>query len=62
MAKWTLPDTPPSPEALVIAALERAAKTADGYWGCDVVANEIRALASDPAAVAQIIEAAKGKG
>jgi hypothetical protein len=45
-------------EAIVRSALERAAKTADGYWGCDVVANDIRSLASNPAEVAAIIKAA----
>jgi hypothetical protein len=56
MAKWK--ELPPSPEAIVRAALERAAKAADGYWGCDVVANDILALASNPAEVAAIIKKA----
>ena len=64
MAKWTLPDTPPSPEALVIAALERAAEVAKGWWSPTMQqgheqAEAIRALGSDPAAVAQIIEEAQ---
>jgi len=68
MAKWTLPDTQ-SPEALVKAALERA----EYAVGCQsapirgtpyaagprVFCEAIRAIAKDPAAVAQIIEDAK---
>jgi uncharacterized protein (DUF1778 family) len=61
MAKWTIPDTP-SPEAIVKAALERAAQTSlkaatfelDAYD----VARLIRVLASNPAEVAAIISAA----
>jgi hypothetical protein len=49
-------------EAIVRAALERAAKTADDYWGSgfaeilDLVATDIRNLASDPTEVAAIIK------
>jgi hypothetical protein len=75
MTKWVIPDTP-SPEALVKAALERAAAmigTKAGHNGAIPDCNcgscfarrrdhaEINAVASDPAAVAQIIEQAKGK-
>lgn len=54
-----------NPEALVRAALERAAKSIkdgmeDSEWFNPVWA--IRALAADPEAVAQIIEAAKEAG
>ena len=51
-------------EAIVRAALARAAKTADDYWGSgfaeilDLVATDIRSIASDPAEVAAIISAA----
>jgi hypothetical protein len=64
MAKWTIPDTP-SPEAIVRAALERAAKRYDNiaaHWDDDKIrtlasweANTIRSLADDPAEVAAII-------
>jgi hypothetical protein len=49
------------PEALVKAALERAAGVAQRWWDDPSMLASIRALASDPAAVAQIIEQAKGK-
>ena len=60
MAKWK--ELPPSPEAIVRAALERAAKTSlkaatfelDGYS----ITRLIRSLASDPAEVAAIIKKA----
>jgi hypothetical protein len=43
MTKWTIPDTP-SPEAIVRAALERAAKKADdlGYYctGCGHICGD----------------------
>ena len=67
----------PSPEALVKAALERAARGAELFTGAkhtafdieagtfpkqsylgDAIAAEIRALADDPEAVAQIIKKA----
>jgi hypothetical protein len=67
MTKWTIPDTP-SPEAIVRAALERAADWCEEYsthhgsgmfdkhsYAC---AEAIRAFASDPAEVAAIIMAA----
>jgi hypothetical protein len=67
MAKWTIPDTP-SPEAIVKAALERAANKINEealYWSglregvlFDREVNKILALASDPAEVAAIISAA----
>jgi len=62
MAKWTIPDTP-SPEAIVQAALEKAAegcKYLDAetpYWPAQFQ-NFIRSIASDPAEVAAIIEKA----
>jgi hypothetical protein len=49
-------------EAIVRAALERAAKIADGYWGCDVVANDIRAFASDANVAAIIKKAGEDRG
>jgi hypothetical protein len=61
MAKWK--ELPPSPEAIVRAALERAAegcKYLDAetpYWPAQFQ-NFILALASDPAEVAAIIKAA----
>jgi hypothetical protein len=70
MAKWTIPDTP-SPEAIVKAALERAADEADDTGTlCLAVGAEqkalalslfsqvIRTLASSPAEVAAIIKKA----
>ena len=70
MAKWTIPDTP-SPEAIVRAALERAAVDVSN-WGSlmcgheDVtleIISDIRSLASDPAEVAEIIKkAGEGRG
>ena len=68
MTKWVIPDTP-SPEAIVRAALERAAEACNvrpangwseeikrGYlWAADDFQRYIRALASDPAEVAAII-------
>ena len=59
MAKWKEIPTTPSPEAIVRAALERAALmggTAQD-WEVDIEAA-IRALADDPAVVAAIIKAA----
>jgi hypothetical protein len=62
--------TPPSPEAIVRAALEGAAKLFDQdaddmrkkensfYWTAEMDAERIRSLASDPAEVAAIIKAA----
>ena len=65
MTKWVIPDTP-SPEAIVRAALERAAEEV-GDWGrlisgsedvaCEV-SNDIITLASDPEEVAAIIKKA----
>ena len=65
MTKWVIPDTP-SPEAIVRAALERAAEEV-GDWGrlisgsedvaCEVI-NDIITLASDPEEVAAIIKKA----
>jgi hypothetical protein len=67
MTKWVIPDTP-SPEAIVKAALERAARVADkkisyftGHWAGALLEGEfkkIRSLASNPAEVAAIISAA----
>jgi hypothetical protein len=68
MAKWK--ELPPSPEAIVKAALERAAKISDATdLGTNayadklsrLIAKEIRALASDPAEVAAIIKNAAGE-
>ena len=58
MAKWVIPDTP-SPEAIVKAALERAALMGEAAqdWEVDIAAA-IRAIAYDPAEVAAIIKAA----
>jgi hypothetical protein len=61
MAKWK--ELPPSPEAIVKAALELAALEANAWFydpEADMVtdtrlANAIRSLASDPAEVAAII-------
>jgi hypothetical protein len=55
MAKWK--ELPPSPEAIVRAALERAAAEAKSYDRSDA-AIAILALASDPAEVAAIIKKA----
>jgi hypothetical protein len=74
MAKWK--ELPPSPEAIVKAALERAAyacspSTPDGWpekyrrgylWAADDLQLYIRRLASDPAEVAAIIKKAGGIG
>jgi hypothetical protein len=73
MTKWTIPDTP-LPEAIVRAALERAAQTVQmciwgEHWRHDdlgdvdpeELAEFIRALASDPAAVAAILLKATGE-
>jgi hypothetical protein len=61
----------PAPEAIVRAALERAAKVADkksfhftGHWAGSLLEGEFKKildLASDPAEVAAIIKAAGGK-
>jgi hypothetical protein len=60
MAKWK--ELPPSPEAIVRSALERAADVAhyahDAYQGWGDAEQAIRALASDPAEVAAIIKKA----
>ena len=56
MTKWVIPDTP-SPEAIVRAALERAADAASRWAPCGC-SRDIRALASDPAEMAAIIEKA----
>jgi hypothetical protein len=58
MAKWK--ELPPSPEAIVKAALERAAGVADRMQGAgsEAIRNAIRSLASDPANVAAIIKKA----
>jgi hypothetical protein len=64
MAKWTIPDTP-SPEAIVRAALVAVIAKCNNqlddeqvYWPMQFV-NLVRALASDPAEVAAILEEAK---
>jgi hypothetical protein len=67
MTKWTIPETP-SPEAIVRAALERAAIEVEVLTGACVdphvkvwaenQAQSIRLLASDPAEVAAIIKKA----
>jgi hypothetical protein len=74
MAKWK--ELPPSSEAIVRAALERAAEVAYSYkdtthpqedydrgWAnCSwLVAHVIRAIASNPAEVAAIIKNAAGE-
>ena len=60
MAKWK--ELPPSPEAIVRAALERAAMCLEGFRGGiyhpEDVAVSLRSLASDPAEVAAIIKKA----
>ena len=56
---YCMADTP-SPEAIVRAALERAAETASRWAPCGC-SRDIRDLASDPAEVAAIIEVAGGK-
>jgi hypothetical protein len=58
MTKWVIPGTP-SPEAIVKAALERAAGVADRMQGAgsEAIRNAIRSLASD-AEVAAIIKKA----
>jgi hypothetical protein len=71
MAKWKIPDTP-SPEAILRAALERAASEAakagernkscpDGCKCADPwhIASRIGFLADDPAEMAAILEEAK---
>jgi hypothetical protein len=57
MAKWK---EIPSPEAIVKAALEKAAGVADRMQGAgsEAIRNAIRSLASDPAEVAAIIKKA----
>ena len=63
MTKWVIPDTP-SPEAIVRAALERAAariiRQANTYGNdfevCRII---LRGLADDPAEVAAIIKKAE---
>jgi hypothetical protein len=60
MTKWTIPDTP-SPEAIVRAALERAAGWAAFTHGWGNAEDTIRRLASDPAEVAAIIKNAAGE-
>jgi hypothetical protein len=63
MAKWKelsdigIPISTPAPEAIVRAALERAAAEAKSYDRSDA-AIAILALASDPAEVAAIIKKA----
>jgi hypothetical protein len=56
MAKWK--QLPPSPGAIVRAALESAAREFDRYIKCEVIEGAVLALASDPAEVAAIIKAA----
>jgi hypothetical protein len=59
MAKWK--QLPPSPEAIVRAALEVAAygvTRADRDWTFEKMAEEIRSLAVDPVSVAAIINKA----
>jgi hypothetical protein len=73
MAKWK--ELPPSPEAIVRAALESAAQTVQmciwgDHWRHDdfgdvdpeELAEFIRSLASEPAEVAAILEEAKKAG
>ena len=57
MAKWKEIPPTPSPEAIVRAALERAAETASRWAPCGC-SRDIRDLASDPAEVAAIIKKA----
>ena len=62
MTKWTIPDTP-SPEAIVRAALKRAAENyiddgQDVYILADRILADLNALASNPAEVAAIIKKA----
>jgi hypothetical protein len=69
MAKWK--ELPPSPEAIVRAALERAAAETAPHpdhdkadwtefaWECDRQAQRIRRLADYPAEVAAIIKKAR---
>jgi hypothetical protein len=69
MAKWK--ELPPSPEAIVRAALERAARVADkkisyftGHWAGVLLECEFKKildLASDPEEVAAIIKNAAGE-
>ena len=56
MAKWK---EIPSPEAIVRAALERAAKEVNRWVGCEAIEEDIRNLASNPAEVAAIIKKAE---
>jgi hypothetical protein len=60
MAKWK--ELPPSPEAIVRAALERAASDADQYgeqsYAAKMISASIRSLASNPTKVAAILKAA----
>jgi hypothetical protein len=76
VAKWRETPTTPLPEAIVKAALERAAEIAQakhdaaikwaevyvpthkGPTDSSLIADDIRALASDPAEVAAIIKKA----
>jgi hypothetical protein len=70
MTKWTIPDAP-SPEAIVKAALEMAARVADkkisyftGHWAGALLEGEFKKildLADDPAEVAAIIKKAAGE-
>jgi hypothetical protein len=64
MAKWK--ELPPSPEAIVKAALERAAKNyidegQNVYILADRILADLNALASNPAEVAAIIKNAAGE-
>jgi hypothetical protein len=54
MAKWK--ELPPSPEAIVRAALESAADEVPHWHSCD--GGCVRNLASDPAEVAAILKKA----
>lgn len=60
----TRTDTIPSPDALIRAALEAAAKKAwiKGWMHPDEIASTIRALADDPEALAAIVAKAEGRG
>ena len=45
-------------DAIVKAALERAAKEVSKWMNCEVIEDDIRSLASNPAEMAAIIKAA----
>jgi hypothetical protein len=68
MAEYTRADLVPDPAALVRAALESAAAHVEsiGHFGPKetghTLATDFRAIATDPAAVAEIVAKAKGAG